>query len=234
MRNPILLTGTGIYKIVNRLTGKIYIGSAVNLSERWRLHKHHLDNKTHRNRYLQNAWDKYGEFMFSFEPLINCEKEDLLDFEQDALDAYQSYDREIGYNINHLATNSLGVKRSDETKKKISESGKGRIPWNKGLTKDDPRVKKYADKNKNRIVTEEQREKIRKTLTGYKHTEEAKKNMSGRELSDEHKKAISNYMTGKKHTLGRKHTDEWKQEAKIRMSKRKRDSKGRMMKGVIQ
>ena len=66
------------------------------------------------------------------------------------------------------------------------------------------------------------------------HTEEAKKNMSGRELSDEHKKAISNYMTGKKHTLGRKHTDEWKQEAKIRMSKRKRDSKGRMMKGVIQ
>jgi len=27
-----------------------------------------------------------------------------------------------------------GIKRSEETRKKISESGKGRIPWNKGKT----------------------------------------------------------------------------------------------------
>jgi len=35
-----------------------------------------------------------------------------------------------------------GKQYTDETKMKMSESGKGRVPWNKGLTIDDERVKK--------------------------------------------------------------------------------------------
>jgi len=34
---------------------------------------------------------------------------------------------------------------SDETKKKISQALLGHIPWNKGLTKDDVRVRKYVE-----------------------------------------------------------------------------------------
>lgn len=92
-------------------------------------------------------------------------------------------------------------KLSEETKLKMSLAKKGRTPWNKGLTKDDPRVQKYSQ-------------------SGWKHSEEAKlkmslakkdiipwnkgkssetderiKNhaikMSNREMSEEHKQKIS-------------------------------------------
>lgn len=39
---------------------------------------------------------------------------------------------------------NFGKKMSEEQKKRISLSRKGIVPWNKGLTKEDPRVQKYA------------------------------------------------------------------------------------------
>ena len=43
---------------------------------------------------------------------------------------------------------------SEETRKKMSESKKGTTPWNKGLTKEDPRVKANVDKrNKTMLNT---------------------------------------------------------------------------------
>ena len=36
--------------------------------------------------------------------------------------------------------------KSEASRKKLSESCKGRPAWNKGLTKEDPRVEKYASK----------------------------------------------------------------------------------------
>lgn len=41
----------------------------------------------------------------------------------------------------------VGKQFTEERRKKIAEAGKGRIPWNKGLTKDiDSRISKYAEK----------------------------------------------------------------------------------------
>ncbi len=31
---------TGIYKILNKINGKFYIGSAINIEARWRRHRH--------------------------------------------------------------------------------------------------------------------------------------------------------------------------------------------------
>jgi len=46
--------------------------------------------------------------------------------------------------------------RSQESKKRMSESRRGKVPWNKGLTKEtDERVKKYCDLNKNRYQLNE-------------------------------------------------------------------------------
>lgn len=39
---------------------------------------------------------------------------------------------------------NYGKRLSESTRAKISEAARGRVPWNKGLTKDDPRVKKYS------------------------------------------------------------------------------------------
>ena len=38
---------SGIYKIVNLINGKVYIGSAVNFEKRWREHRRGLISKNH-------------------------------------------------------------------------------------------------------------------------------------------------------------------------------------------
>ena len=63
---------TGIYKIENLVNEKVYIGQAVNISRRWNEHKFHLKNNNHFNKHLQNAWNKYGEKNFKFEPIEEC------------------------------------------------------------------------------------------------------------------------------------------------------------------
>lgn len=46
---------SGIYKITNTKTGKIYIGSAVDLRRRLYAHLKSLRRNSHDNTYLQNA-----------------------------------------------------------------------------------------------------------------------------------------------------------------------------------
>jgi len=73
---------------------------------------------------------------------------------------------------------------------KLRANGTGK-PWNKGLTKEDPRVLKYA--------------KCKKLgMTGKKHSQETKLKMSkwqiGKKLSEETKKKIGLGNTGKIHS----------------------------------
>lgn len=57
----------GIYKILNTINGKCYIGSTSRIfGERWCQHKTELNNNKHKNTYLQNAWNKYGKEAFVF------------------------------------------------------------------------------------------------------------------------------------------------------------------------
>jgi len=54
------LLNSGIYKILNTVNNKFYIGSAVNLNSRFRTHKANLINNKHPNKHLQAAFNKYG------------------------------------------------------------------------------------------------------------------------------------------------------------------------------
>lgn len=109
---------SGIYKITNIINNKCYIGSAVNIRNRWYMHKHALQNNL-ANRRLQGAWNKYGEECFKFEVICACKKEDLLIYEQKWIDFYDSAGRN-GYNITPTAGSSIGVIRSEEYKKRMS------------------------------------------------------------------------------------------------------------------
>ena len=60
---------SGVYLITCQLTGKVYVGSSVNIHERWKAHKRMLKGNRHNNIYLQRAWNKYKEEEFSFEIL---------------------------------------------------------------------------------------------------------------------------------------------------------------------
>jgi hypothetical protein len=77
---------SGVYMFLNRVNGKTYIGSAVNLAQRFR---HHLYG-TSSNINLQRAFKKYGQVNFSFIVLDICTatKDVLLSLEQLALDLW--------------------------------------------------------------------------------------------------------------------------------------------------
>ena len=122
----------GIYRILNTVTNKFYLGSAVNFKLRFRRHIYELKNSKHHSPYLQNSFNKYGIDAFKFEVLEVIPKEEfidnkyLTDVEQMWLDACQPYVREIGYNIKSKADNSYGRKHKEETKAYFSSINKGR------------------------------------------------------------------------------------------------------------
>ena len=68
---------SGIYGIKNTINGKLYIGQAANIYERWIHHKSDLKCNRHANNHLQNSWNKYGGYSFEFYIIEKCCVEDL-------------------------------------------------------------------------------------------------------------------------------------------------------------
>lgn len=60
------MKGQFIYKIINTVNGKFYVGSTTNTSERFRVHRNRLRKGRHHSQHLQAAWNKYGEKIFVF------------------------------------------------------------------------------------------------------------------------------------------------------------------------
>lgn len=126
---------SGIYQIINKVNGNIYIGSASYINRRINNHFYNLKNNKHHSIHLQRAWNKYGKEVFEFQVIEECEKDKLIEREQYYIDNLKPK-----YNICINARSRLGVKskegfkspfkgikRSEEFKKKISESSKGKI-----------------------------------------------------------------------------------------------------------
>ncbi|MCM3387258.1 GIY-YIG nuclease family protein [Ureibacillus chungkukjangi] len=119
----------GIYSILNKINNKIYIGSSLNIENRWNQHLRALNNDDHKSKHLQNSFNRYGIENFEFKILeIVQDINELLTKEQKYIDNYKSYEREFGYNTikNVLVGGRLGVPHSEETKEKISNFFKGR------------------------------------------------------------------------------------------------------------
>lgn len=110
---------SGVYKIINIINNKCYIGSSVNIKERWINHRKSLKNGKHHSNILQRAYLKYGKENFLFEILEEVEpvKEKLLEKEQYFLDTLKPE-----YNILKIAGSCLGSKRSEEAKQKMREA----------------------------------------------------------------------------------------------------------------
>lgn len=104
---------SGVYKIVCVPTGKYYVGSSVCVKRRWRVHRRLLRMGEHHSRYLQRAWNKYGEGAFEFVLAIRADRSKLLATEQRSLDA--AYSRGVQLNGSRSAVNQSFVPRKRTT-----------------------------------------------------------------------------------------------------------------------
>lgn len=99
---------SGVYMIKNLINGKIYIGSAIDIYQRWTLHKSSL-RRNKSMKKLQIEWNKYGEQNFEFSILkktINDEVKIILT-EQFYIDNLKPFLAHIGYNSNKKALRTL-------------------------------------------------------------------------------------------------------------------------------
>lgn len=103
---------SGIYQITNLRTGRFYIGSAVNFARRKAVHLSRLRKGSHGNVRMQRDWDKHGADAFEFRPLLVCDRDHLLDYEQRLIDGLGAVQR--GYNLLPTAGSALGFRHTPE------------------------------------------------------------------------------------------------------------------------
>lgn len=117
----------GIYAIVHVATGRIYVGSAVDLRHRCNQHLSLLRNGRHHAARLQRAWNRDGDSAFRFEVLEVLDREDLLvPVEQAWINFLGAYAPKGGYNSLSTAGRVLGLKHTPEVKQAQSVRNRAR------------------------------------------------------------------------------------------------------------
>lgn len=125
-----MLTNGGIYLIVNRTNGHIYIGSTNSFKSRWRNHRWMLNKGIHHSPRLQRAWDRDGENSFAFIIERWCSLEDLVVLEQEVMDSMVPE-----YNISRVAGNYTSLTTiSEERKDQLRQRNRDRSRRFDGLT----------------------------------------------------------------------------------------------------
>lgn len=100
----------GVYQITNKINGKFYIGSSMNILDRWDCHKARLKVNKHKNAHLQNSVNKYGIENFEFSIIERFDSPDPMlgrNAEQKLLDIW--FGNEKCYNLNAKADKVYGI-----------------------------------------------------------------------------------------------------------------------------
>lgn len=158
-----------IYLRTNTVNGKQYVGQTRDIKQRdiaWNC----LKNR-YANRYIDEDREKYGLDKWESKVLVECD-----DSEGDCWEQY--YIKELntkvpnGYNIADGGSGILGVKFSEETKRKLSEIKKGKYDGEKnpfyGEHHSEESRKKMSEAHKGKQQPKEIIEKKSKKV--YQHT----------------------------------------------------------------
>lgn len=174
-----------IYKITNKINGKIYIGQTTQEPKlRW---QKHCTPFSARKMIVSKSIQKYGKENFLFEVIDNANSlDELNEKEVYWINHFDSRNKEKGYNIAFGGDNK---KMTDETKEKLSlvHKGKSKPPMS------EEHRRKISEAAKKRKLSPETKEKIRLAHLGLKPTKETKKKLSlvkkGKKQKREHVEA---------------------------------------------
>lgn len=225
-----------IYKIVNLVNDKFYVGSTTNKKVRFRQHRKLLRGNRHHCKHLQAAWNKYGEEKFDFRVVEEVSVAlSLQAVEERWLNEHVG--KEYCYNTGHSAdapwrnapackTPNFGRAMAQNQKEQISRSLKEFYAQDYN---NHPRVGTQHTEETKAKISATKKANPAAYWEGKKRSEETKAKISasqagmpkgpGRKVSEEGRAKIrANIEAGRSHMhwLGRKHTAE----AKAKMSKR--------------
>lgn len=144
-----------IYKIINVVNNKFYVGSAVNYEKRKARHLWRLRRGDHANKHLQAAWDKHGENAFVFAVVEEVpEGVDLLVAENVWLRSHVGQD--YCYNI-----------ATDATAPTRGWRGQKNPMWGKTFSHTEDAKARIGAASKTRVQSEEEKAKRRASMKGH-------------------------------------------------------------------
>ena len=182
---------SGIYAIIHRETGMVYVGSSVNVWVRLRAHIGDARRGTV-NTPLYRAIRKYGADAFDFEVLERCDKSQLVSREDFWIRFYNAASV-AGFNVKKSAVENHGFSISESTRARLSISSRNSSPETRA---------RISAANKGRKFTAEHRAKMSAANSGKKRTPETCAKISlarkGKKLSLQHRQNIGAGVRGKK------------------------------------
>ncbi len=157
-----------LYRLTNQINGKIYIGQTTNISKRWSDHRAAARNNKPK-QHIHYALIKYGIDQFNWDIIATCQtQEDANELEILLVAQYQSHiSTHNGYNMSVGGSGISGYIFSEQSKQKMSESSKGQIAWNAGLTNcySQETLQKMAEAKRGGKASEETKQKMAASRT---------------------------------------------------------------------
>lgn len=164
----------GVYKIVNLLDKKMYIGSCKAFKVRVTQHHSALKSRRHHNKHLQHAWNKHGEDSFLFEVLqvVEGDKKARTAAEQKHFDECENWT--WTYNFKQKAD----CKDRSCFSKTPEESSKRRSKASKAMWEDPERRKAHSDRMKKVWSDPTYKDNIRQKMSERTCPEKAKQKIA--------------------------------------------------------
>lgn len=180
-----------IYKIINTVNSKIYVGLTSNLNRRWSQHKIN-SIKNSKNSALYKSMNKYGIDKFELIPICKCLNYKVAgDVETELIRHYNSL-APNGYNIQNGGIQAYEFKHPENFKKVMSERMKGENNPFYGKKHSKETIEKMKTLLKSRVYKPKTMES---KLKGIPRTDEVKRKISeaqkGKIISEEAKKNLS-------------------------------------------